>query len=363
MLQGLRPVDLPLEDRLPKKINAKKLLSTLSRETPLPLVFIFAPDRVRRERGVLHLVKKWHGSTLARSYSQNDCLSRIDAQNFNSKSFSELKDKLTSLTLFSQKNIFVIENADCLKADLAKKLITIFETVSDSINVFVTGNKPGANSPLLKFARTTAACLEFDSMSEDDLSKWAKRELAQAGFPELEGSTIPCLLEIGNHDPDQVSAAIEQLSLYLDVDRSHPLQRPLERKDILELFLFHPDPVEFELVDKLTAGRRADAEVLLRSLLSAGKNEFLLLSLIARSFSQFLIVNRLARIGRGEAQIREALKLPPWLAKKVISAAKRYSGQQLQAAHGAIVAADGKLKGKSLGAEAVFSDLFDRLAA
>ncbi|NDC39506.1 MAG: hypothetical protein EBZ48_15955 [Proteobacteria bacterium] len=59
--------------------------------------------------------------------------------------------------------------------------------------------------------------------------------------------------------------------------------------------------------------------------------------------------------------IREELKMTPWVFNKSLDAARRIRPQDIESQLEAILCADSKLKNKSLGAEAIFSELFDAL--
>ena len=132
-------------------------------------------------------------------------------------------------------------------------------------------------------------------------------------------------------------------------------------KDVLRLFHYHPDPNEFQLLEKIFTKSPAEAERMVFELFEKGKNAFLLLNLLGKSISRLVHMQSLMKTGTAKGELAQALGISPWLVDKEAKLLKRIPPPRLKRALKAIITADSQLKSKSLGTELVFSQLIHSL--
>jgi DNA polymerase III delta subunit len=165
------------------------------------------------------------------------------------------------------------------------------------------------------------------------------------------------LAQGGEGSLDRISQLIEICSLTLD-----PSQ-PLTASICGSIIQVPSTSKEFALIDALTSRNRASAEALLVTLLISGVSPFPLLSLINKTFSNFLAIHSLTSRRVDEGAIQKLLGMQPWLFRKQRDIAIRLNPSFLRAAYRAIIAADSKMKNRSLGPDIVLSELVAKLTS
>ncbi|RIL07124.1 MAG: hypothetical protein DCC75_10280, partial [Proteobacteria bacterium] len=179
---------------------------------------------------------------------------------------------------------------------------------------------------------------------------WIERELKRLGIVNYPEKLPELVSELGQQDPDEIIKLLEQLALYADSPE-------VSSADIKQLFSHDEVKSEFEFIDCLMNRNAARAEILIENLFQHGKSPFMLLALLAKNFATFIAIKALSDQGRTPHEIRQRLGLAPWLFGKHQSAVRTFSQAQLRRGLHAIMRADSKLKNRSVGQEAIFSEL------
>ncbi len=338
---------------LPASSPSDLLKAIIAKNSPPSLLLILAEDLVRKDR-TLSLIqdkffarasnlakKRWHGSSLSL------------------KEIVKLQDEILSPSLFEPNRLILLEEIQDLKAEETRALLEVLQEFhkapSPGVSIFVRGTSLHSNSVLLKFFQKINASIALEELKGPDLMKWAAKEFKHHGIHHASEEVVTHLSDIGEHDPDKIAALIEHLALYIEGDTA-------TKEDLFAVFQEKLSMDEFALLDSITQGKKGEAEVLLGSLLRGGKNPFLLLSLLSRNFSTYLSIASLLSRGRQVQEIGQIMGVPPWLLKKHLAALRRYRVGTLKQALESILRADSKLKNRSAGPEAIFSELIGTLA-
>ncbi len=341
-----------------EKLSATQLIKkiTSSKDCP-PALLITSSDEIRKTRIEKLLLDTFlPKSKVSKDQSSSLAVSRIDGRDLDTGSLRRFLDDLNTLSLFSSSRFFILHHADELNAEITKQLIAaLSKPTPDSILIIESTPLP-ANHAFKKYFHGKEALIELEEMKENDLRRWVEKELKSVGFSEFDNEAVEALITVTEGAPDNLVKFIEQLSLYLDSSK-------ITRTDIERLFALQTTPGEFEFIDTLTQGHAVKAEFMVQNLLASGKNPFLLLSLLSRTFASYLSIKSLLVEGFAPEMVRQRLNITPWVFNKQSSAAKSYSLDNLRHIIESILRADSKLKNRSLGAEAIFSELVFKLAA
>ena len=330
--------------------QVKKLLN--SPECP-PAVLILAEDEVRKLRITAALREKFLGA------GGDDTPARLSGAEFNQAALRRLRDESLSGSLFSSSRFFIIDQVEQIRAEEQKELTRLIEELARfpkcGVSIILRGARLAAGSPLYKFCAQREFLAVLPELKGADLNRWVVKELKQNGIEKSPGEVAVILCEIGENRPDEIAKLCEHLALYVDGSA-------VTIEDLYKVFAAKVSPDEFKLLELLTQGRLGQAEALLSMLMREGKSPFSLLGLLARNFHTYLAIQYLLDQRKSSAEIGEILNIPGWLLSKHLSAVRRYRIASLKRAIEAILRADSKLKNRSVGADAVLSEMASHLS-
>lgn len=331
----------------PSSKDPTTALKELLDRSELPsFILITSPDQVRLQRIEERIRDK-------SAVPQNQ-ISKIRADELSTEALTRLKDDLATLSLFSGPRLYVISHIDRATAAATKAIAQIVLDLLPGTTVLGLANEMTASDPLAQAASKLGAYLKFPELSGTELTQWATREVTQAGIAKCPAALIERLIETAEKRPDAIAAMATQFALYLD-------EAPATIQAFDALFPSAAVAGEFELIDAIAAGSTLRAEVLFETLLRAGKSPFMLLGMISKIFGNYHSIALMLSQRLAPQMIRESLKMTPWVFNKSLEVAKRIKPQEIEGQLRAILRADSKLKNKSLGPQAIFSELFHAL--
>lgn len=326
-----------------KKSDLKSALT----KGDIPQYFlILCPDNTRTQRAIDLATEKWPAAEIKKLKSQE-----LD--------LSKLNELLRSPLLFAPTSIIVIHDVDMIQAAAQRDLLNLIEKdlhekVSFNGCLIITAKTLPSNNFFLKQLRAQERTIELKELTGVELKKWVFKELSAKGFSQIADGVPELLIQIGEENPDKVVPLIHHLSLAVEMPA-------LSSTDITNVFSAQTHHQEFALLDTLLDRNPIKGEVMVRSLLSDGKNPFLLISLLAKSFSTYLAIQEGLKKGLQPAQVREQLAVSPWVFQKYLDASRKYSLPRLRQIQKAVVKADSRLKNKSLGDEGILCCLLAEL--
>lgn len=331
----------------PSSKDPTAALKELLERPELPgLVLITSPDQVRLQRIEERIINK---SSVPRNQ-----ISKIRGDELSTETLTRLKDDLATLSLFSGPRLYTIYHLDSAPSAATKTLAQMLVDPLPGTTVLGLATELTASDPLVQAASKLGGYLKFPELSGNELSQWAAREIAQAGIAKCPSALVERLIETAEKRPDAIAAMAAQFALYLD-------DAPATIEAFDALFPSTAVAGEFELIDAIAAGSTVRAEVLFETLLRSGKSPFMLLGMISKIFNNYHSIALMLAQRMTPQVIRESLKMTPWVFNKSLEVAKRIKTQEIEGQLRAILRADSKLKNKSLGPQAIFSELFNAL--
>lgn len=327
------------------KENETRLKKILSEKQMPSLLLLISPDGLRRERLATKLLQHFSAEKV-----------KFDCESLNENKLRQIKDDLLNVALFAKPRFFIFNYPEKLKVNLADLLIEALKVQSETIKIILNCEKLPASGAIYKYCKSNAEIFELAELKGFDLRRWAEKEIKSAGIKDFEQTALDNIISIGDSNPDQIAKIIDQVTIYID-------QEKLTTENLHELFSASPNSSEFNLVDAITAKKYGNSEILLSQILESGKNPFALLSLLTKTFSSYLLIRSMQSKGIAAPDIRQTMGVSPWLFNKYNDAARGYSQDQLLICLKSILRAEARLKNRSLGAESIFSELIDCLAA
>ena len=331
----------------PEKTAESNLSSILDSPIPPRVTIITAPDTLRRSQAVRQCEER---------FSSRDARCVIRARE---TSLEAIKTELFSSSLFGANNsLIIVKGAHELPTAIAKGLRQILTKKNEQLTPIIFEGEPlSASHPLTAIAKDVGVVVAFEELKDAPLYRWIRLECKARDIGKIEDEAVAMLAQGGEGSLDRISQLIEICSLTLD-----PSQ-PLTASICGSIIQVPSTSKEFALIDALTSRNRAAAEALLVTLLISGVSPFPLLSLINKTFSNFLAIHSLTSRRVDEGAIQKLLGMQPWLFRKQRDIAIRLNPSFLRAAYRAIIAADSKMKNRSLGPDIVLSELVAKLTS
>jgi DNA polymerase-3 subunit delta len=260
------------------------------------------------------------------------------------------------MDLFSPFQVSWIRDVDLSNASTAGDLGKIVGKFSSAHKLLLSAKELNAKHPLRAQVAAQGFVVDLESLKNYELRRWLEKELRRLGISPRDEEALVSLLSAGEESPDRLASMSEQLACFCS-------EATFSVSDVAQLFVFHAIPGEFEFLDSLVAGNTKRCELMLTELLLTGKSAFMLLALISRSFSNYLAVRLLLDERASPQDIRQKLGLSPWVYNKAVAAGQRYSAGQLVEVMQTLVRIDSRLKNRSLGPDALLSELVLNLGA
>ncbi len=191
----------------------------------------------------------------------------------------------------------------------------------------------------IKFFATARKVKYFYELSAPRrLGGWLESEANDRGI-DIERGASRRLLDVVGKDLSRLSMALEQLSLYAN-------GRPITCADVDELIATTRESSVFELTDAIGAGNRQRAFTAIASLVDQRQSTLGVVIMLARHIRQLCLTGDVVARSGPRAVARE-LKVPPFVADKLIDQARRYQPDKLLVGLGRLSWADRACKGMS----------------
>lgn len=307
-----------------------------------PAALITAPDLIRPRRELQNLARTFSGDRI-------DTLSFFAAETVNRNGLQSLEDSLLSGSLFAPERILAVLDVQELNEKMASGFVKLLAQANEQSRLIAITSGLPASNPIRKYCDKQNAHLVLTELEGSELISWVKTEFKAQNIERVSSDAIELLIAVSSGSLDRLASLIEQAALAAEAGA-------ISAASLEALFVAEPPHKEYELIDSLIA-KPERAEHTLATLFDSGKNAFVMLAILHNSFAQYLAIR--ARLDSGESpeRVQSSLKIQPWLFRKQLSAVKRYSRERLNACLTAIVAADSRLKNKSLGPEHVLGQL------
>ncbi len=200
------------------------------------------------------------------------------------------------------------------------------------------GEKLGAREKLLAAVKKTGEVHDFKQPTGRALAKWAIGYAKKLGI-DLPEEVAGELVARCSDDKIRVSREVEKLALYAEGTATLEDVEALVRPDLQSNI--------FRFVDALGGGDRGEALELLEALLATGEPPLRIVYMVRRQFRLLARARSLFEGGAPRPEVASALKVPPFVAKKLEEQARRMDEGDLERALALTLDLEGGLKGGS----------------
>lgn len=281
------------------------------------IIFLYGTETFRLRRKLKEIIAQY------RAVHQ----SGLDFFSFKEFNFERFRNAIETASMFREKKLVVLENAfDQLSGELAidyLKKQKIKEREDVALVLAEESEKLKKQNALFKFLTSKPSLSqEFSLLTGVKLLAWAKKEIKEKGG-QIEEAALRRLISLTGNDIWRLDSELAKLLAYRG-------GQPARISDVDLLVRGQLDLQIFKTIDALADGDKKLATRLIQEHLRQGENELYLLSMIAYQFRNLLKIKDLLDKG-GSPAVLAGVGLHPFVLRKTIGQAKRFSQDRLKA--------------------------------
>jgi DNA polymerase-3 subunit delta len=240
-----------------------------------------------------------------------------------------------TLPMMAERRMVLVRDIQQLAADELIKLVPYLADPSPSTVLVTTAPKVDKR---LKFFATARKARQLHELSPPrNVVGWAREEADRQGV-DIDQGAIKRLADVVGNDLSRLALSIEQLSLYAS-------GRGIRADDVDELIAETREHTVFELTDAIGAADRIRAMTAVVALFDQQQSPIGVVVMLARHVRQMMMAQLALRDRVPRNELSRRLGVPPFIAEKIATQARRFSGEALEHAIGKLARADWALKG------------------
>lgn len=210
--------------------------------------------------------------------------------------------------------------------------------------VFYVRGKSNGTRKLHKTISKLGGLVSFEPLTHAGLVKWIARELKYYG-KQIAQRTAEQLIFTSGRELTGLKGEINKVAAYAGEENV------VEPAHIEAICTPTVEYKVFDLADAVAQGNSAKAITLMNTLLREGESRLMLLSLLQRHYRQLFFAYLLSDGGATGGSIAQELGVPPFVADKLQTTARRFSADTLKWAYDYCVDAEFRIKSGQISEE------------
>lgn len=265
---------------------------------------------------------------LLNSYKKKlrEAITDRDTMNFNyfegkGPDLHEIISLADTMPFFAERRLILIDGSGFFKG-AQEELLEYLPRIPETTCMVFCESDVDKRGKLYKKVKAVGYAAELKKQGAADLMKWAGGILARDG-KKITRQVMEYFLERTGDDMGSIYMELEKLICYTAG------REVITKEDVDAVGSVHVENRIFEMVSAIVSGNIKKAMDLYEDLLVLKEPPMRILFLIARQFNQLLQVRELTEKGSQRSEIASALKVPPFVAGKLMSQAKTFDKRQL----------------------------------
>ena len=253
----------------------------------------------------------------------------------------ELISLANTMPFFSERRLILVEDSGFFKA-ASDELVEAMADIPDTTCMVFVESAVDKRNRLYKKVKELGYAAELKKQDASQLARWAAGILARNGR-KITAATMELFLEKTGDDMETISSELEKLISYTMG------REVVTAEDVEAVTTVQVSNKIFEMVNAIVTGKTRAAMDLYEDLLTLKEPPMRILFLIARQFNQLFLTKELLDSGADRAAIASKLKVPPFVAGKLMPQARSFTREQIAGCVEACVEAEEAVKTGRLG--------------
>ena len=234
---------------------------------------------------------------------------------------NELISLADTMPFFSEKRLIMVEDSGFFKG-ASDELVAYLPQMPDTTCMIFVESEVDKRSRMFKKVKEIGYAAEMARQDFAQLSRWAGGILAREG-KKITGRTMELFLNMTGDDMENIRMELEKLV-------SFTLGREIiTDEDVEAVCTVRVTNKIFDMVTAIVNRQTKKAMDLYEDLLTLKEPPMRILFLIARQFNQILQVKELMAKGMDKGSIASRIKVPPFVAGKMMPQAKTFTREQI----------------------------------
>ena len=243
-----------------------------------------------------------------------------------------------TLPMMGSRRLVEVRNVQQMNAGELAALIDYVKSPNPRSTLVLAASKADKRVKLYTALRKAGYLHELSAPKA--IGRWLEAE-ARAAKIAIDSAARRRLLEVVGRDVSRLSVALEMLSLYAG-------DQPIASEHVDDLIAHTRESSVFELTDAIAAGNRERALEIIGSLADQRQSTLGVVMMLARHVRQLARTRLLLAGGASDREVARTLKVPPFVADKLTSQARRHKLRGLFRALSRLSAADRAIKGQEM---------------
>lgn len=255
-----------------------------------------------------------------------EAISGDDSMNYNyfegkGLDVGELISLADTMPFFAERRLIVVEDSGLFKS-AQDELVNYLPDMPESTSLIFVESEVDKRGKMFKKVKELGYAVEMERQNLSQLAKWSAGILAKEGR-KITGSTMDLFLSRTGDDMENIRMELEKLICYT-IGRDVVTDRDVEAVTTVRV-----TNKIFDMVTAIVNRQTKRAMDLYEDLLTLKEPPMRILFLIARQFNQLLLVKEMIGKGMDKGGIASKIKVPPFVAGKMMPQAKTFTREQI----------------------------------
>ena len=266
---------------------------------------------------------------LVNSYKKRlrEAIAGDDTMNYNyfegkGPDVKEIISLADTMPFFAERRLVMVDGSGFFKNSAPEELVNYIAEIPESTCMVFVESEVDKRNKLYKKVKDNGYAAELKKQDADQLMRWAAGILAKDG-KKITRQVMEYFMERTGDDMENIRMELEKLICYTMG------REVITKEDVEAVGTVHVTNRIFEMVTAIVAGNTRKAMDLYEDLLTLKEPPMRIMFLIAKQFNQLLQVKELAGKGAQKGEIASKVKVPPFVAGKLIVQARAFSREQI----------------------------------
>jgi len=309
-------------------LTREDLRHQLKRREIAPVYLLFGPETYLRDIAAKTICNLSFAVGAARDFNETEFSLNIEGN---------LRDALSAaeqLPMMAQRRVIQITDVrvsataargDTLREDDEAALAAYLEKPSETSVVIFIADEFDKRRKVAKTLIDKATAVEFTELRDEELAKWARDKIKDAGS-EIDERGLRLLISLVGPDVRRLTSEIAKLTTAALPDK-------FVSADLIESLVANSREISnFDLTDSLFAGRKSEALKILKKILDDGSEPLALLGLISYNVRRLLMAKEAMEQGIDRGQVARMVKVRYSDQEAFMAAARRADARKLSRA-------------------------------
>ena len=266
---------------------------------------------------------------LVNSYKKRlrEAITGDDTMNYNyfegkGPDVKEIISLADTMPFFAERRLVLIDGSGFFKSSAPEELVNYIPEIPESTCMVFVESEVDKRNKLYKKVKDNGYAAELKKQDADQLMRWAAGILSKDG-KKITRQVMEYFMERTGDDMENIRMELEKLICYTMG------REVITKEDVEAVGTVHVTNRIFEMVTAIVAGNTRKAMDLYEDLLTLKEPPMRIMFLIAKQFNQLLQVKELAGKGAQKSEIASRVKVPPFVAGKLMAQARAFTREQI----------------------------------